>query len=123
MRHNRIIGLLIAFGFLLSACNATYKNVNVQDLANAKETNRIILDVREVDEYEAGHVAASLLIPLGELASRTPELSKDVPLYVICRSGNRSKQASEILLKAGFKDVRNVEGGILAWQDAGLAIE
>jgi rhodanese-related sulfurtransferase len=44
-------------------------------------------------------------------------------LYVICRSGNRSKQASEILLKAGFKDVRNVEGGILAWQDAGFAVE
>ena len=123
MKHNRIIGLLIAFSFLLSACNATYKNVSVQDLANAKETNRIILDVREIDEYESGHVVDTLLIPLGELALRTSELSKDVPLYVICRSGNRSKQASEILIKAGFKDVRNVEGGIVAWQDAGFAVE
>jgi rhodanese-related sulfurtransferase len=104
----------------------------VQDLANTKETDRIILDVREVDEYEAGHVIDSLLIPVGELTSRLSELTtysaelssnSDVPIYVICRSGNRSKQASDILIKAGFKDVRNVEGGILAWQAAGFAVE
>ncbi len=122
MKH---VARLITLSFLLIliGCDTTYKNVSVQDLAKANEANRIILDVRELDEYEAGHVADSLLIPVGELASRTSELPKDAPLYVICRSGNRSKQASEILLKAGFKDVRNVEGGILAWQSAGLAVE
>jgi rhodanese-related sulfurtransferase len=114
-----IVGLFVG----LTGCNTTYKNVSVQDLLNATETNRIILDVREPDEYEAGHVSDSLLIPLGELASRSSEIPKDAPLYVICRSGNRSKQASDILIKAGFKDVRNVEGGILAWQAAGLAVE
>jgi rhodanese-related sulfurtransferase len=124
--------LLLSLFVLMTACNATYKNVSVQDLAKAKETNHILLDVREVDEYEAGHVADSLLIPLGELASRIGELTthtaeissnSDVPIYVICRSGNRSRQASDILIKAGFKDIRNVEGGILAWQEAGFAVE
>lgn len=122
MKHWKFL-LLIAISLLLSSCASNYKNVSVQDLASAQEPNYVILDVRQPEEYEAGHVVDSVLIPLGELASRTSELSKDAPLYVICRSGNRSKQASEILIKAGFKDVRNVEGGILAWQNAGLEVE
>jgi rhodanese-related sulfurtransferase len=108
---------------LLTGCTATYKNVSVQELSSAKEPNYILLDVRQPEEYDEAHVANSVLIPLGELALRTSELAKDAPLYVICRSGNRSKQASDILVKAGFKDVRNVEGGILAWQAAGFAVE
>lgn len=128
MKRLSMLGLIGLF--FLTGCNTGYKNVSVQELFNSKEGMRIILDVREPDEYQAGHIADSILIPLGELAlrksellTRVSEMPKDAPLYVICRSGNRSKQASEILIKAGFKDVRNVEGGMLAWQNAGFAIE
>ena len=63
------------------------------------------------------------LIPLGELEARATELPDDVPIYVICRSGNRSLEASNLLLEAGKQDVRNVQGGILAWQQAGFPVE
>lgn len=122
MKRLSLVSLLL---FLLAACgnNATYKNVSVQDLYSAQEPNRIVLDVREPFEFADGHVAGSNLIPLGQLQSRVSELPDDAAIYVICRSGNRSKEASDILIKAGKKDVRNVEGGILAWQQAGYAVQ
>ncbi len=105
-----------------ASTDAVFKNVSVTDLKNASEPDKIILDVRRQDEYDAGHVEGVVLIPVQELADRLDELPKDKPLYVICRSGNRSMIASEILEKAGFKDIRNVQGGILAWQRAGYPV-
>lgn len=100
-----------------------YKNVSVQDLKAASETNFVILDVRRSDEYASGHVPGARLLPVDEVASRVSELSKDTTYYVICHSGNRSKVASDALIKAGFKDIRNVEGGIQAWEAAGYPVE
>lgn len=118
-------GFLIALLLALVACapKAGYQNVSVRDLQAAAEPNRIVLDVRQPDEYASGHVPAARLLPLAEVAARAAELPKDAPIYVICHSGNRSKTASETLAKAGFKDVRNVQGGILAWQAAGFPVE
>lgn len=106
-----------------SANTNAFKNVAVEDLANAQEANHIILDVRQPEEFGVGHVSGAVLIPLGALEARAGELPKDATLYVICRSGNRSRQASEILVQAGFQNVRNVEGGILAWQAAGYKVK
>jgi rhodanese-related sulfurtransferase len=99
----------------------TYQNVSVHDLASAGE-NRLVLDVREPWEFAAGHVPGAILIPLGQLAARVGELPQDRPLFVICRSGNRSVTASQLLVAAGKRDVRNVEGGMIAWQSAGLPV-
>lgn len=116
---------LAAFMFtqVAGSGSASFINVSVQDLANASELERVVLDVREPWEYEQGHVPGVTLIPLGELETRADELPDDAPIYIICRSGNRSVTASNILLEAGFSDIRNVQGGILAWQQAGLPVE
>ena len=106
----------------LFACGASYKNVSVQDLANASEPNRIVLDVREPYEYADGHVEGATLLPLSQLPSRLDEVPADQPVYVYCHSGNRSQQAWEILVKAGKQDIRNVSGGILAWEAAGYPV-
>ncbi|MBS3932841.1 MAG: rhodanese-like domain-containing protein [Truepera sp.] len=98
-----------------------YQNVSVHDLAGTGES-RLVLDVREPWEFAAGHVPGAILIPLGQLAARVGEFPQDKPLYVICRSGNRSVTASQILVAAGKRDVRNVEGGMIAWQGAGLPV-
>jgi rhodanese-related sulfurtransferase len=82
-----------------------------------------LLDVREPDEYAAGHIAGVTLIPMGEVAARLSELPTDTEIIVTCRTGNRSGQIADFLREQGFSNVHNMEGGIVAWQEAGYAIE
>jgi rhodanese-related sulfurtransferase len=84
-----------------------------------------IVDVREPEEWaETGVPEGAVLIPLGDLESRAAaELSADAPVYVICRSGNRSQTGSDILVGLGFTEVYNVDGGFNAWSAAGLPAE
>ncbi len=77
-----------------------------------------LLDVREDDEWAAGHVAGARHIPLGELGARTAEVPQDELVYVICRSGHRSGRAAQALAGAGWRAV-NVAGGMQAWAAAG----
>jgi rhodanese-related sulfurtransferase len=82
----------------------------------------ILLDVREDYEFNNGHVPGAAWIPLGELPNRLDELPKDKTIVAVCRSGNRSGQATELLRQQGF-DAHNMQGGMLAWQAAGLEVE
>jgi sulfur dioxygenase len=84
-----------------------------------------ILDVREPGEFEGplGHIRGAVLIPLGELAERGGELSRDRPIVAVCRAGSRSAQATVILREAGFSDVANLAGGMLRWRAEGHAVE
>jgi phage shock protein E len=81
-----------------------------------------ILDVREQDEWNAGHISGATLIPLGELANRASELPKDVPIYVVCRSGNRSAVGRDTLLNAGFTTVTSMAGGMNDWVAQGFEV-
>jgi rhodanese-related sulfurtransferase len=76
-----------------------------------------VIDVREYPEYAMGHIAGARLMPLGTLTTRATELDRSLPIYVICRTGRRAAQAQERLSALGFQDVRNVRGGITAWQE------
>jgi rhodanese-related sulfurtransferase len=82
-----------------------------------------VIDVRERDEWDGGHMADATLLPLGELEQRRHELDLAAPVVIVCRSGRRSLTAAEILLEAGFQDVRSLAGGMIAWHDAGLPVE
>jgi rhodanese-related sulfurtransferase len=77
-----------------------------------------LLDVREDDEWAAGHVPGALHIPLGELGTRYPEIDRAATLYVICRSGNRSAHAARALAGAGW-EAYNVADGMKGWHAAG----
>jgi sulfur-carrier protein adenylyltransferase/sulfurtransferase len=76
-----------------------------------------ILDVREPHEYDICRLEGSTLIPLGELPKRVSELDSANDMVVYCRSGMRSGKAVDFLRKAGFRKVKNLTGGILAWSD------
>ena len=77
-----------------------------------------IVDVREPNEWAAGHLPEAVLIPLGELGPRAGELDPARPVVVVCRSGNRSATAADLLIRSGFRDVKNLAGGMVAWTQA-----
>lgn len=74
-----------------------------------------IIDVREVEEVQEGHIPGAVNIPLGIIPLRLSELNKDTPYIVVCRSGGRSGQATSYLEEQGH-DVTNMIGGMLAWE-------
>ncbi len=84
----------------------------------------VLLDVREDNEYRGGHIVNSVHIPLSVLDKRLDELEKykDRPIIVACRTGNRSAAACTRLSKAGFGQVYNLGGGVLAWENANLPL-
>ena len=92
----------------------------VEARAKTQEAYAQFVDVRTPEEYNAGHPARAINIPLAELASKLDRLEKNEPVYVICQTGRRSKEASDILVKNGFPWVFNVSGGANAWNAAGL---
>ena len=78
----------------------------------------VILDVREKDEYDGGHIKDAVLLPVGSINEETAAFvipQKDSVVLVYCRSGNRSKTASEALVKLGYTNVYEF-GGIITWQ-------
>ena len=87
--------------------------------------NALVLDVREEKEFNVGHILNAKLIPLGKLTEQMAELERyrERPIVVVCRSGQRSASACALLSKQGFAQAYNLEGGVLAWQKAGLPVE
>ena len=82
-----------------------------------------LLDVREPDEYAAGHIPGITLIPVGDVAARLSELPRDKEIIVTCRTGNRSGSVADLLRDQGFTNVHTMTGGIVAWQEAGYPVE
>jgi rhodanese-related sulfurtransferase len=96
----------------------TVPTVTVAEVADELPDTTTLLDVREDDEWQAGHAPNALHIPLGDLAARLAELPADNSLYVVCRSGGRSARATAFLNANGW-EATNVGGGMGAWQAAG----
>jgi hydroxyacylglutathione hydrolase len=94
------------------------QEIDVDTLAS-RSAETMVLDVREPEEYEQGHVPKAINLPQADLASRLDELPRHRPLILVCRSGARSLRAAQFLRQMGFEQVMNVQGGTLAWQAAG----
>ncbi|MBU3657629.1 MAG: rhodanese-like domain-containing protein [Rhodocyclaceae bacterium] len=86
--------------------------------------NGVFVDVREEHEVAVGHIKGSLHLPLKTLADNLAKLEKyrKKPVVVICAAGQRSAAGTRVLLKAGFEDVCQLDGGIQAWEKAGLPL-
>jgi len=87
--------------------------------------NAQLIDIREPNEYIAGHLCDSRNIPAASLAQRVGELEpfKDKPVILVCQSGARSSAACSTLSKLGFVRVHTLEGGVAAWSEAGLPLK
>ena len=79
-----------------------------------------VIDVREYGEFEAVKIQQAKLVSLSNFERQIGEIDSSQPVYLMCRSGNRAKQAAEKLVRRGFSDVHVIEGGILAWSQAGF---
>ena len=134
--------LLLTAIVLLSACGAggapaapapTAEAVDLATLpvtVQAQDVNAllsnpdvVLIDVREPDEYAAGHIPGATLIPLGSIPARMSEIPTDKTVIAVCRSGNRSGQATQFLRDQGFDNVHNMDGGMISWEQAGYEVE
>ena len=125
------LAIMLVAAISLTSCvyapastSSAYEDITVAEAQQliSENGNLIILDVRAQSEYDSGHIPNAILIPVGELVDRLGELDGTKTILVYCRSGVRSVQASEILMDSGFSQVRNLEDGIIAWQEAGAEI-
>ena len=90
-----------------------FKQVNVDKVRELVEDNAYIVDVREVREFENGHIKGAKNIPLSEFRDRVNEIPKDVPVYLHCRTGQRSYNATLVLQNLGYNNVYNITGSFL----------
>ncbi|HWI49581.1 MAG TPA: FAD-dependent oxidoreductase [Rummeliibacillus sp.] len=97
----------------LNLLDGRYNQVAVSQVRHLVENNAYFVDVREKDEFERGHLVGAVNIPLSELRDRMDEIPKDIPVYVHCRSGQRSYNAVMALQNSGFNNVWNVSGSFL----------
>lgn len=117
--------LLLLLVAAIAACGSSATGGGLADevdtttAAAMQADGALVLDVREPDEWAAGHIEGATLIPLGELAARSGELPSDQDIVVVCRSGNRSAQGRDILRDAGFANVTSMAGGMNDWISAG----
>jgi rhodanese-related sulfurtransferase len=79
----------------------------------------LLVDVREQDEWDAGHIDGSVHIPMSQMPDRLDELDKKTMTIVVCRSGNRSGKVAAWLINRGY-DALNMTGGMLSWNEEGL---
>ena len=121
----KLIILLLAV-MMLTACGqdkennqgAVYVNITAEEAKRIMDTEEgyVILDVREQDEYDAGHISGAILIPYTQIEAKANEMlpDKDQLILVYCRSGRRSKIAAEALAELGYTNIKEF-GGILDW--------
>lgn len=121
---------LLLMTLFLSSCsssdNANITQVTPKESAGLTANDfAVIIDVRTVSEWNNKHIDGATLIPLDELEDRMSELEQyqGQQLIMQCAVGGRSSKAVEILQAAGFKNVSNMNGGIVAWEKAGLPLK
>lgn len=98
--------------------------VDVAEAAQARASGTVqIVDVRELEEWMDGHIPGAVHIPLGALAFRTRELDPMRPVITVCRSGNRSLVALDVLRETGITNAKSLAGGMKDWQAADQPVE
>lgn len=111
------------FLLILAGCSAEkagYATVSLQDAKQKIDQGAAVIDVRTPDEFAAGHIPNAILVPLQDIQAdpkaALQNLDPNGEYIIICRSGNRSKAASEILWNQGFKSIVNTETGMKDWK-------
>lgn len=102
--------------------NAENKSLSPAELKPLLSSGCCLVDVREPVEHAEEHIVGAKQIPLGQLEKRCNEIDCSQPVVVVCRSGRRGEEAIRKLQEMGITDVRNLQGGMIAWKEAGLPV-
>lgn len=94
------------------------REITREAFASARADGAYVIDVREPDDYVAGHIPGVVLMPMATVPARIGELPRSAPVYVVCATGSRSGQVTGLLLQAGY-DAWSVADGTSGWQSAG----
>jgi rhodanese-related sulfurtransferase len=93
------------------------------DAIDSAPPNAMLIDVREPEEFDRGHIPGAVNIPQADLATRLAEVPRDRPVMTVCASGMRSLRSAQFLHQQGYVDVASVAGGTTAWREAGRPLE
>ena len=124
----KLISILVASVFVLTACGGNggkVTNLNVNDFAKKiTDSSVTLVDVRTPGDFASGHIAGATNVDFesGNFEQDIQKLDKTKTYAVYCRSGNRSGQATALMVKDGFKAVFNLDGGVINWSGAGQAL-
>jgi rhodanese-related sulfurtransferase len=127
IEHIFLVGIVVISGGALLWPALTMRGKRASPLEVTQMINRgksLVLDVRDTAAFANGHLRDAKNIPLTELVGRVGELdkSKSKTVVLVCQKGVRSPLAAKVLAKAGFEDVVSLDGGVTAWQAAGLPL-
>lgn len=119
--------LFVLLAVTVSACSsqATISLISPDDYVSQYTetgTEHILIDVRTPEEFNSGHIAGAVNIPVEVIASRLAEIPSNIPVVVYCRSGNRSATAATILSENDYSEIYDL-GGIISWTAAGYPIQ
>jgi rhodanese-related sulfurtransferase len=126
--------MLVSPAELVATAKASIKEVSVTEFRHADQGAWVLVDLRDRDEYQAGHLPGAVCSPRGMLEFRIHELVEasapdpdlpleDTPIMLYCGTGGRSTLAAQALEAMGYRNVRSLAGGLTAWNAAGLPLE
>jgi len=124
--------MLVSPSDFVAKAKATIKECSIRDVGECIDESTVIIDIREPAEYQRGHIPGAMIIPRGllefeilpaleRLSSGVPVAECDIVLY--CGTGGRSALAAKSLDDMGFRNVKSMDGGIVAWAEAKLPID
>lgn len=116
-------GLMLLWPALRGAAGGSLTPLGAVQLINQEKA--VVIDVCEASEYAAGHVSGAKHIPLGQLASKLPEVvkNKELPVIFVCQSGMRSSSAARMAKGLGYPKAQSLGGGLASWRAASLPVD
>ncbi len=118
-----VVAIVVAALLLLRPSGPAVAEITPALAYEKYQAGALVVDVRTQDEWNQGHIAKSVLIPLDQLPNRLDELPKDREILVVCHTGVRAQDGAKILLNAGFTQVSSLSGGLQAWVEAGYPVQ
>lgn len=115
--------IIVFLSLIMAGCGNSsapgngFTDISADQLKSMMDTDKniVLVDVRETDEYDQGHIQGSLLLPTSEIQQRLKELPADKTIVLVCATGSRSSAVATFLVQNNYKNIYNLQGGLAEW--------